>query len=143
MAIKRNLTDKARALILAAAAKGSANTDIYKAIGISNTVWARWMRENPEFVDEIHDARLPSVEMVEAALYKRAIGYEFDCVEYEIKELKDGSKLKTERRKRTVITPDVQAQTFILQNRRPDRWKPAAKVDTGSGKIAYIVKLPE
>jgi hypothetical protein len=142
MAIKRNLTDKARALILAAASKGSTDKEILKALGITYTIWSRWLREKPEFRDEVQDARLPALEDVEAALYRRAIGYDYveTVVENKFVNGKEYESVKTYAKQ---LAPDVTAQTFILQNRRGDRWAPANKLDIDKGKVAYIVTMPE
>ena len=150
MAKKRNLTEKTRALILAAAAKGCTNAEIRRAVKASNTVFARWIQENPELEDEIQDARLPSIESVEARLYQRAQGYEYDEVSVEKEAATDaeGNELAVFRTKtKTVhkqIAPDVSAIKFILTNRRGDRWKPENKLEVeGGGKAVYLVKLPE
>ena len=92
MAIKRNLTDKARACIIAYAEKGLVDAEIKKAVGISDTIWKRWLSEQPELRDEIQDARLPSVDDVEAAYYLRAMGYEYEETYTERKALTDSPR---------------------------------------------------
>lgn len=140
---KRPLTDRTRQLILDAAAKGSTDKEIRKALKISVTIWYRWLNESPALRDEILDARLPALEEIENALYKRAIGYTYVEKTVEERDTPQGTvavdKLVTKQ-----VAPDPGAAEFILQNRRPDRWKPPGKLDDlGGGKLAYIVKLPE
>lgn len=145
----KNLTDKTRELILSAAAKGSCDIEIRRAIKVSFPVWSRWLRDNPGLADDILDARLPSCEEVENALYRRAVGYDVEESFIEKKAMvdEDGNELTVaEVKTRTTIkhfAPDVTAATFILQNRRSDRWKPASRIDDGGGKALYLVKLPD
>lgn len=138
----KNLTDKTRALIIAAAGKGCSNRDIMRDMKISKCVWLRWLRDNPELRDEMADARLPRLEDIEAALYKRAIGYSY--VETTEEERSTAAGLQTVTKTVTKqIAGDVSAQTFILQNRRSDRWRPAHKIDEDNGRRVYLVSLPE
>ena len=63
------------------ASKGALDSEIYETIGIS----ARYLLysgsvNHPEFGYAIQDARLPSLNDVEAAMYQRAMGYEYEEV---------------------------------------------------------------
>ena len=63
-------------------------------------------------------------KQVEAALYKRACGYDAEDVVTE--ESERGSK---ERSNRYHIPGDVRAMIFWLQSRRPDVWKAKPEAD--------------
>ena len=65
---------------------------------------------------------------VEAALYKRALGYTFQEVTEEEKETPLGTTTTT----RTVTkqqAPDTKAAIFWLKNRAPDRWGDRTEVE--------------
>jgi len=143
MAKKRPLTEKTRQRILEAAAKGSTDVEIRKALKVSTTIWYRWLSEDGDLSDDMHDARLPALAEIEAALYKRAIGYSYVETTAESRDTPQG-EVTVVKNVTKQLAPDVTAQQFILQNRRPDRWRPPIKIeDDGGGKVAYLVKLPE
>lgn len=77
---------------------------------------------------------------VENALLKRALGYEYEEVTTEIEEYPSGKKdadgkpimRQKKHIKRTTksVVPDVTAQIYWLNNRRPDRWRNRKAADT-------------
>lgn len=80
---------------------------------------------------------------VEAALFKRACGYQYEEVTTEEKLDRDGIVHTLTKRIVRDIPPDPTSAMFWLANRRPDRWKykpqeEAEKDDDGSG----VVLLP-
>ena len=82
---------------------------------------------------------------VEAAMYKRACGIEYEERVYELVMNKDTGEAEERCTKRTVkyIPPDPTSGMFWLTNRRPDRWryKPEpAQNDEGGG--TGVVMLP-
>lgn len=86
----------------------------YKAIDASDE-FARISTRTKDIVDR----------EVENALYKRAIGYEYEEIteEYEADFLIK-KKVVTKRQ-----PPDVAAQIFWLKNKRPNDWKDKREVD--------------
>mgnify|MGYP006876283676 CR=1 FL=1 len=70
--------------------------------------------------------------MVENALLKRALGYEYEEITYEHGE-------ETKRVLKQVI-PDTTAQIFWLKNRKPNNWRDMKHVDAN---IESIKKLDE
>lgn len=86
----------------------------YKAIDASDE-FARISTRTKDIVDR----------EVENALYKRAIGYEYEEIteEYEAGFLTK-KKVVTKRQ-----PPDVAAQIFWLKNKRPNDWKDKREVD--------------
>ena len=71
-------------------------------LGISPATMKRYRKQYPEFDRLFHDNGNLCDDLVEAALLRRATGYE------------DSSGKE--------IAPDVRAAVFWLQNRRPKRW---------------------
>ena len=72
-------------------------------LGISPSSLRRYRQREPEFAALFEDVREKEDDLVEAALLKRATGY----------ENADGKE----------IPPDVRAAVFWLKNRRPQEWK--------------------
>ena len=73
---------------------------------------------------------------VENALFRRAIGYEYDEVTYEC-------GVETKRVRKHVVG-DVTAQIYWLKNRRPDLWRDrrdgqAADHDESKGETGIVV----
>lgn len=103
----------------------------------SATLWS-WKRRWPKLAQAIRDGRdLFAVHKVEAALNKRALGYDLVnrelgrvpiyesvlCGDGKIKNKIVGYEMAVVKETVTHIPPDVKAIMFILQNRQPARWK--------------------
>ncbi len=83
------------------------------------TLW-RWRRDNKELDTFIHGLLDNQIQVVEDALFKRAVGYRY---EEETKEKEVGtSEKKTAKIVIKEVIPDVTAQMFFLMNRAPGRW---------------------
>ena len=84
---------------------GYGDAAVAEALDISLSSLRRYRNEYPEFGELFTQCRSAADDRVEAALLKRATGYEVD----------DG--------KVRHIPPDVRAAVFWLKNRRPESWK--------------------
>lgn len=71
-----------------------------------------------------HGREVADIE-VENALYKRAIGYEYE----EVKEEYEGSILVKRTVIKKIIPPDTGAQIFWLKNRKTDTWRDRREID--------------
>jgi len=121
-------------------------------MGVSSTTFYRWQNEHREIWEAIKKGKAPVDIEVENALLKRALGYEYDETTVEESEYPTGKCdedgfpiIRTSRRTKTVrkmVLPDVTAQIYWLNNRRPDRWRNKAAVD-GSGTLEKLDKLLE
>lgn len=99
--IKRQLP-----LIAAHLREGGGESGLCRKLGISRAELRQCRRAHPE-LDECWKAnRCEVAERVEAALLRRATGYE-----------EENGK---------AVPPDVRAAVFWLKNRRPGRWKDGA-----------------
>lgn len=68
----------------------------------------------------------PPADSVEAALLKRALGFDHEEVYQEaLHDKSSGEPLETVKVKRVrkTVPPDVRALLFWLKNRSPDRWR--------------------
>ncbi len=126
-------------LIAQWARDGAIERDIAKKLGVSESTFSGYKKEHPELMEtltvnkEVTDAR------VESALYKRAIGYEYTETSKEVGP--DGVKIKTTIKQ---VAPDVTAQIYWLNNRRPDRWRNKQDISIeGVSKVEIINDIPK
>ena len=126
-------------LIAQWARDGAIERDIAKKLGVSESTFSGYKTEHPELMEtltvnkEVADAR------VESALYKRAIGYEYTETSKEVGP--DGTKTKTTTKQ---VAPDVTAQIYWLNNRRPDRWRNKQDISIeGASKVEIINDIPK
>jgi transposase-like protein len=100
---------------------GSSIAEATRFLGVSPSTLRRYRKQHPE-LDELFKRRNSICDdMVEAALLKRATGYEDS----------NGKE----------IAPDVRAALFWLQNRRPKRWKKASNTKAKNSKPAFSIQL--
>ena len=100
---------------------GSSIAEATRFLGVSPSTLRRYRKQHPE-LDELFKRRNSICDdMVEAALLKRATGYEDS----------NGKE----------IAPDVRAALFWLQNRRPKRWKKNTSGKKKNDKNQITVQL--
>ncbi len=120
------------------AREGLTDKDIAKKLGISKTSFYDFQNEFPEFSEAVKRGKAPVDVMVENALFKRAIGFEFEETHTEVKLNPDGSGQTTSLRKVKKYFPgEVGAQVFWLANRKPDVWKNRQDKNI-TGKISVL-----
>lgn len=93
-------------MILAYLSEGGGESGLCRKLGVSRSELRRCRREHPELEELWRRGRAEVAERVEAALLRRATGYEGD----------NGKE----------VPPDVRAAVFWLKNRRPGRWRDGA-----------------
>lgn len=103
---------------------GADNEILAKKLGCGKTTLSKMIKNYPEFKQLIREGKEEADFKVEAALYKRAIGYEVEEVSTEVVVNKDGSGTTTFVKKtKKHIAGDTTAQIFWLKNRKPDEWR--------------------
>ena len=90
-------------------------------LGVSNSTLRRYRKQYPELEMLFKQRSALCDDLVEAALLKRATGYEDS----------NGKE----------IAPDVRAALFWLQNRRPKRWKKSSGKNKKSAKNTINIQL--
>lgn len=126
MAAPTKYNQMTHAAITLLARLGYSNKRIAEIVGIGERAIYRWQREHEPFAIDMRKAKDIACDLVEAALFKRATGYEHK----EVKVFYD--KDKGECIEHEVIKhhpPDVAAAKFMLQNMRPKDWKEKVEVD--------------
>lgn len=106
-------------LVRAEARKGHTEKELAQILGVSMSTFSDWKNKHPEFLAALKEGKAPANAKVEAALYKRAIGYSYQ--ESKIIQNPDGTQ-RVEVTTKEVL-PDVTAQIFFLKNRCPVDWR--------------------
>ena len=104
-------------LIAAHLREGGGESGLCRKLGVSRAELRRCRRLHPDLEELWRTNRCEVAERVEAALLRRATGYEID----------DGRPRH--------IPPDVKAAVFWLKNRRPKRWRERGAESAGTLKI--------
>ena len=94
---------------------GLTDEQIAKNIGIARDTLYEWKKRFPVISDALKRGKEVVDILVENALLKRALGYEYDEV---TKENGVVTKIVTKQ-----VAPDTTAQIFWLKNRKPDDWR--------------------
>lgn len=98
---------------------GLTEEQIANNMGIAVSTLGNWKNAHIEILEALKRGKEVVDILVENALLKRAIGYEYEEVKkkYENGELTEKTITKKE------VAPDTTAQIFWLKNRRPDKWR--------------------
>lgn len=114
-------------LIEAWARDGMIEEDIAKKLGVAYSTFRKYRDEQEALSAALKRGKEVADVEVENALFKRAVGYQYDEVTKELMTVitDDGPKKELVVTKRVTkeVQPDVTAQIFWLKNRRPDKWR--------------------
>ena len=98
---------------------GLTDEQIAYNMGIGTTTLYRWKEEYREIWESLKRGKEVVDRMVENALLKRALGYEYE----EVSEKFEGGVLTERKVTKKQIAPDTTAQIFWLKNRKPIDWR--------------------
>ena len=101
---------------------GLTDEQIAKNMGVNKTTLYDWIKKFPDISNSIKKGKAPIDFEVENALFKRAIGYEYEEVETIIEEI-DGKQRKRIKKIKKVALPETSAMIFWLKNRKPEQWR--------------------
>ena len=119
---------------------GLSQADACKSAGCSVSQFHEWRAKYPEFAEDVKKAlqefRTSMVPKLENALFKKALGYEFE--EKKVEEFPDGNKRVTVTKKH--YSPDVGALVFALCNLAPGEWRNKIE-NTVQGELKTTVNV--
>lgn len=132
------LTEDGLLQISAWARDGLTDDQIANNMGIRRSTLFEWKKRFPDIADALKKNKdIVDIE-VENALYKSAVGYDYDeLCEYNEKRLEKDGSIKTCHVTKTFhkhMAPSVVAQIFWLKNRKPNDWRDKHDVEL-SGEI--------
>lgn len=103
------------------ARNGLTDEKIAGNMGISVSTLYNWKNKHLDILEALKRGKEVVDVLVENALFKRAVGYEYKEV------TKEGGVITKEVIKH--MAPDTTAQIFWLKNRRPDLWRDRKNID--------------
>ena len=130
------LTEEGLLLIEGWARDGLTNEQIAENIGITAKTLYEWQNKYSEFREALKRGKEVVDRMVENALLKAALGYEYE------EEVIDNKGRKHTVRK--YEKPNTTALIFWLKNRKPKEWrdKQEQQVDVNQ-KVVFVDDVPE
>lgn len=119
------LTDDGLTRITGWARDGLTDEQIAEKMGIRRETLCAWRQKYPNIDNALKESKELVDRLVENALLKRALGYEYDEITEELRfDKKSGEMRMVEtKRQRKKVAPDTTAQIFWLKNRKPDEWR--------------------
>jgi hypothetical protein len=116
--------------------------DIANNLSIGYSTLKRYLSIHKDLRDALNTSKEEADAMVVSALFKRAIGYEYEEVKTIIEQTGSGKNLKENKRvekTKKVLPPNITAQIFWLKNRLKAVWKDAPKDDESKNETADAV----
>lgn len=125
-------------------AKGATQKEVMQKLGISETSLFRWKQEHREFRESLEAPQGGIDDEVEAALYRRCTGYEYEEVTRWQTIGRGGELIWLEKRTTKHLPPDPSCVQFWLTNRRKGEWKrmPETVSEEAAGERGVIM-MPE
>ena len=114
------LTDDGLLRLSAWARDGLTDEQIASNMGIAIRTLYVWKEKHVQIVHALKTSKALADIAVENALYKRALGYEYEETTKEANGAGEPTKLKSIRKH---VPPDVAAMIIWLKNRKPDTWR--------------------
>ena len=118
------LTPDGLLLLEAWARDGLTDEQIALKMGINVATLYRYKQSYCEICDALKKGKEIVDIQVENALFKRAMGYEYEETKIIISE-KDGRRVETVKKQ---MPPDTTSQIFWLKNRKPEKWRDRVEV---------------
>ena len=104
------------------ARQGLTDEQIAKNMGIKKSTFYDWLKKYPDISESLKKGKAPVDFEVENALYKRAVGFEYEEIETVEEEVDGVFKTRVKRTQKTAL-PDTSAIIFWLKNRKPEQWR--------------------
>lgn len=116
--------------ILELAQAGKTMKQIASKLGVGESTLYAWSASKPDFREALAASRSVADELVEIAMFQRAVGYRHPAVKIHFD--KESGKFMTYRYTE-IYPPDTTAGQFWLKNRKPKKWKDVQKVEHDVG----------
>lgn len=115
---------------------GLLEIEICKRIGVAESTFNKYKNDYPQLKEVLKKNKEFADYRVEDALYKRALGYEYEEVTKERVFNEKTGKYEFAETKRQIkqMAPDTTAQIFWLKNRQPRKWRDKQHIEN-SGTV--------
>lgn len=140
------ITEQGLARIAAWKRDGLTDEQIANNMNISSSTFYEWKNKFSEISDNLKQGKEDADIQVENALFKRTVGYTYQEVTQERVPVRDedgkiiGYELQVTKVIHKEVQPDVVAQIFWLQNRKPETWKDKRNLEM-TGKDGGDIKI--
>lgn len=125
--------------ILELAKEGLTDEQIAAKVGIARQTLAIWKSKHKSFGDALKEGKDIADDLVEASLFRMAIGYSHPSVKFFF----DGKKGEVvSQRYLEQYQPNTTAAIFWLKNRRPNLWRDVHKIDV-EGEVSVSLTREE
>ena len=121
--------------------QGISDHQIAKNLGIAKQTFYEYLKKYQDFADAYKRGKKQIVAQLENAMYKRALGYEYEEVTTEVKTDDKGQiKEKHIKKVKKHYAPDPTANIFILTNLRNDKYKrnPDLKINSDDSQTIEL-----
>lgn len=125
-------------VVRAIAAQGLDDMEMAKFLGVKPELYESWKAYYPTFARAIDDGRTHPDAEVLAALYKNAVGYDYETDEV-VRTRHGGEVLRVTKR----FPGETQAQKFWLQNRQKPLWNAPSTVQLTGQKGAAPIEIKQ
>lgn len=119
---------------------GLTDEQIAHNMGINRCTLRDWKNKYPTISAALKKGKEVVDIMVENALLKRALGYEYEEIRIETERGIETKRVVTTK----MVIPDTTAQIFWLKNRRPDMWRDKREEpQSQEQKQTFVAILPD
>jgi cell division protein FtsX len=116
------------------AEEGLLDEQIARQLGVGTVAFYRYQEQHREFREALKEGKRKPNEEVEAALFKRAVGYETREVTAVPMVQGGESKARVVKVVTKQVPGDVTAQILWLKNRMRERWRDARQIEAQLGR---------
>lgn len=131
---KSSFNSKIQETILRLLKEGKTEEQVARVIGVSTRTLSNWKGKHVELLHAIRESKLLADELVEASLFRRAVGYSHKEIKFFAHE-----GVVTDRR---VVEkhhpPDTTAAMFWLRNRQPKKWREKTESDVNINNFSNL-----
>jgi pyrroloquinoline quinone (PQQ) biosynthesis protein C len=131
---KSGFSEALQSRIVALVEEGKTLEQVGEVVGVSRQTIYNWLGQHKDLLYAVREARQVADELVEAALFSRALGYS-----HPEEKLFAHEGLVVDRQSVTKhYPPDTTAAMFWLRNRQPDRWKEKTEGDVNVNQTVNV-----
>jgi hypothetical protein len=106
---------------------GATDAEMADFFGVDESTINNWKIKQPEFLESIKKGKLKADAEVADSLHKRAKGYQYDEITYEM-----GMETKRVTKE---VSPDTGAAMAWLKNRRPKDWRDKQEIESSNTNL--------
>lgn len=118
--------------------EGVSEAEIARRMEVSQDTLRTWKQKYPEIRAALEENREVVDYEVEAALLRKALGYE--SVERKVEVSAKGERKETETTKQ--VAPDMTAISLWLKKRKPETWGEGGRGDTPENNLMERLEVP-